>query len=268
MWREYEGALIPTVAPHETLTPVFTKAFWKDHSRALFARWTSDYDCPQETNWWYIVKDTPFDIAALKAKRRYEINKGIRHFDVREIDPIAQKENLFSIAQRANLARPKENRPKFERDSFMLALENGGYYKAYAAFDRNSDAMCGYVLLRQTDRCINICVLKSEPQYESEGINAAMVYAVLKEHQTFLSENGYVCDGERNVFHETAFQEYLMKYFEFRKVYCRLNIAYNPRIKWLVNCLYPFRKMIKKRSKSRLTKKISAVLKMEEITRA
>ena len=44
-------------------------------------------DCGYETNWWYVVKDTPFDLNSLKAKRRYEINKGIKNFEVIDIDP-------------------------------------------------------------------------------------------------------------------------------------------------------------------------------------
>lgn len=44
--------------------------------KPYLARWTSSFDCGHETNWWYVIKDTPFDINELKKKRRYEIRKG------------------------------------------------------------------------------------------------------------------------------------------------------------------------------------------------
>ena len=39
----------------------------------LLARWTEDFDCGYETEWWYVIKDTPLDLSKLKKKRRYDI---------------------------------------------------------------------------------------------------------------------------------------------------------------------------------------------------
>ena len=63
----------------------------------LLARWTSDWDCGYETEWWYCIKDTPFDISTLKSKRRYEINKGNKNFEVREINQDQNGDNNFNI---------------------------------------------------------------------------------------------------------------------------------------------------------------------------
>ena len=77
-WEYYNHAAVPTVAPHEepNLQPVEDNSIWKiDGGMPLLARWTTDFDCGSETNWWYVIKDTPFDINALKSKRRYEIKR-------------------------------------------------------------------------------------------------------------------------------------------------------------------------------------------------
>lgn len=267
MWKRYNGALISTAAPHETIEATFTAAFWKKHRRELFARWTSDYDCKQETAFWYIVKDTPFDIGALKAKRRYEINKGNRNFEVREIVPAEYAEELFAVTQKAYEAYPAKSRPRVEHDSFVFGVKQGAYYKTYGAFDKETAVLCGYALLRRDGQYVNLCVLKTDPQAEAGGVNAAIVYRVLEEHREFLQTGGYICDGARNVLHRTAFQEYLIKYFEFRKAYCKLNIAYNPRIKWIIPLLYPMRNVLKKIKSNRLASKVYGVLLMEEIAR-
>ena len=77
----------------------------------------------------------------------------------------------------------------------------------------------------------------------------------------------YVCDGARNINHETAYQDYLEKYFGFRKAYCKLNIAYNPKIGWIVKCLYPLRGIFKKFDSIKIVHLINGVLKMEEYSR-
>ena len=79
-WRYYNHAVVPTCAPHENanLSPIIDGSIWSIKG-ALLARWTSEFDCEQETNFWYIIKDCPFDISSLKAKRRYEINKGLKN---------------------------------------------------------------------------------------------------------------------------------------------------------------------------------------------
>lgn len=56
------------------------------------------------------------------------------------------------------------------------------------------------------------------------------------------------------------------KYFDFRKVYAKLNIRYRRGIGLIVFGLYPFRKTIKKLNAG-IFKKIYAVLLMEEIVR-
>lgn len=45
-----------------------------------FARWTDNFDCGYETEWWYCIKDEPFDISKINSKKRYEINKGKKNF--------------------------------------------------------------------------------------------------------------------------------------------------------------------------------------------
>lgn len=99
-WQYYNHAALPTTRPYELtdLSPINDGDIWKIGGGCpLLACWNSDYDCAHETNWWYVIKDTPFDISALKSKRRYEINKGNKNYEVTEIDPKDYKEELYSV---------------------------------------------------------------------------------------------------------------------------------------------------------------------------
>ena len=69
------------------LNPLIINNFGTRIKKALFARWTSEFDCGYETNWWYVIKDKEFDLSALKSNYRYKINKGNKNFDVRVINP-------------------------------------------------------------------------------------------------------------------------------------------------------------------------------------
>ena len=62
------------------------------------ARWTSDFDCGQETQWWYEILDAPFDLTSLKSKRRHVVRKGMGNFDVHVVDPREYSAEIAEVA--------------------------------------------------------------------------------------------------------------------------------------------------------------------------
>jgi hypothetical protein len=270
-WRYYNQALMPDVPPHiqANLSAMNEKDFWKSGGGIpLFARWTSHWDCNYETNWWYVIKDTPFDISTLKAKRRYEINKGNKHFSVREINPKEYKSEIYEIQLKAYAEYPEKYRPHIDRERLFEEIENWTFYKVYGAFHLESKEMLGYAVLNRKGNYIYYAVHKVVPQYESLSINAAIVNRILVDHNDFLASDGYICDGARNILHETGFQDYLEKYFGFRKAYCKLHIQYRPLVKLAVKLLYPFRKCLYKMDGNSFVHKVNGILKMEELVRS
>ena len=232
----------------------------------ILARWTTDFDCGYETNWWYVIKDTPFNISELKAKRRYEINKGIKNFEVKKIDPCEFKEELYCVQVAAFSAYPEKYRPTVDKDVFIKGIDNWKEHTVFGAFFRESNELCGYALLsRNGEKWVGFNVQKTNPEYEKYALNAALVEKVLSHYQDFLTNCGVICDGARSINHETAFQDYLEKYFGFRKAYCKLHVAYNPRVKWLIKLLYPFRKILIKLDGIGAIHQVNAVLRMEGI---
>lgn len=270
-WSYYNHAAIQTTAPHENpdTSPVEDGSIWEiSGGTPLLVRWTTDFDCSRETNWWYVIKDNPFDASGLKAKRRYEINKGIKNFEVVKINPTEYKEDLYDVQVAAFSAYPKKYRPVVDKESFFADIDKWEQYVVFGAFFRESNKLCGYALLSQTnEKCVNFNVLKTKPDYERNGVNAALVEGILKNFNEFLTNGGYICDGGRSINHETAFQDYLEKYFGFRKAYCRLHIVYNSKIKWIIKSLFPFRKFLLKFDGIGKIHQINSVMRMEEIAR-
>ena len=268
-WKYYNHAAIPTCAPHENadVAPIEDGSIWDLNGRPLLARWTSDFDCGYETNWWYVIKDNRFDISKLKAKRRYETNKGKKNFVVREIVPAEHGEDIYRVAVAAYETYPKSYRPNIEHESFVAGCKKWDFYKVYGAFSAEDDSLCGYACLRKQGSYIDFCVMKAIPAKERLGLNAAMVCRILEVHEEFLKTGGYICDGARSINHETDFQNYLEKYFGFRKAFCKLHITYNPKLKLIIKILYPIRKILLAVDKIGLIHQINSVLHMEEMVR-
>ena len=276
-WKYYNHAAIPTTAPHETpdLTPLEDGSIWRiEGKKALFARYTTDWDCAYDTGWWYIIKDSPFDISALKTKRRYEITKANRFFDVYQINPAEHLESLREVHERALLAYPSKYRPFFNKKFFEQdvlrweRLVENGSLKIFGAFLKENGKLCGYSYLALEKNYCNLAMQKTIPEFEKFNVNAALVNGVLDSIKDRLSADYYICDGSRSINHETHFQDYLEKYFGFRKAYCKLQITYYPLYRVPVNILYHLRFLIFVLGRRiGLFHQLSAILKMEEIVR-
>lgn len=145
-------------------------------------------------------------------------------------------------------------------------IENESY-KIIGAFDRNDNKLCSYAVLKEHSEYVDFQMLKSKPSKEKYGVNAAVICYICELYKDKLSKEFYICDGERNVSHATLFQEYLEKYFEFRKAYCKIHISYNPKIKFIVQCLYLIRKILWKFDDIRMLHNVGVVVKMEEYIR-
>lgn len=115
-WHYYNHAMIPSVWPHENvdLRPIEDGSIWKvrDGGAPLLARWTSDWDCREETEFYWCIKDDGFDIAKLKAKLRYEINKGKKNFETRIIDPREYVDEIYSVYLDSLKGYPASVRPE------------------------------------------------------------------------------------------------------------------------------------------------------------
>lgn len=270
-WTYYNHAAIPTTAPNEIpdLEPINNGDVWKMSGTPLLVRWITDWDFGYETNWWYVIKDEPFDIKALKSKRRYEVNKGNKNFEVKIINPDEYREELYRVQVAAFSAYPKKYRPSVDKEGFINGIETWKEYDVFGAFFKETNEFAGYALLkRYTDYFLDFAVLKTMPSMERYAINAALVHGVVNHYEEFLRDGGIICDGSRSVNHETHFQDYLEKYFGFRKAYCHLHIQYNPKIKWLIRLLFPLRNVLTIFDGIGTFHSINSVLKMEEICRS
>ena len=273
-WEYYNHALVPTLPPHidPDISWMKDSDRWKEYAGGkmpLFARWVSDFDCSGETEWWCIIKDTPFDIMSLKSNRRSLITRGLKRVDVRVIIPADYAEQMSNILVKEwkyydDSYEEGNDRQKLTDDFKKLTMENLGNAEYLGAFLKDTDTMIGYAIYNLFDDWIEYSVVKTDPEYLNTQVNAALAYFGVERYMR--PGIKYIHGGWRTMIHESNYQEYLMKNFGFRKAYCKLHIEYRPLMQIAVNVLYPLRGMIKK-VKNKWIYTVWCALQQEEIRR-
>ena len=273
-WEYYNHALVPTLPPHidPDISWMKDSDRWKEYAGGkmpLFARWVSNFDCTEETEWWCIIKDTPFDIMSLKSNRRSLITRGLKRVDVKVIIPADYAEQMSNILVKEwkyydDSYEEGNDRQKLTDDFKKLTMKNLGNAEYLGAFLKDTDTMIGYASYNLFDDWIEYSVVKTDPEYLNTQVNAALAYFGVERYMR--PGIKYIHGGWRTVIHESNYQEYLMKNFGFRKAYCKLHIQYRPLMQIAVNVLYPLRGMIKK-VKNKWIYTVWCALQQEEIRR-
>jgi hypothetical protein len=133
--------------------------------------------------------------------------------------------------------------------------------------DKEGGEFCGYAKCVINGDVVDLAGVKVLQQYLKLEVNAALIYKI-SEYYLNQCNKAYICDGERNIRHQTSYQDYLCKVVNFRYAYCNLNVCYSPKIKWMIPIIYLFRTPIKYISKySKLLYNVSCLLEQERIAR-
>lgn len=259
-WQNYNHTVIPKCYPHEDvdISPISNGMIFKMSPSTLFARYTTDFDCGYETDFWACILDKPLNLSDLKAKRRYEINKANKFFyfgklSENNIDEMYSVfvESLEGYQAKITPISKAEFKKQWEQ---QFQLEN---VLMLGVFERDTNMLCGYAHCIDHGKYIPISSMKTRVSKEKNGVNFALVYGICTYYERNLSRGSYLCDGWRNILHDTQFQDWLEKYFQFRKAFCILHVVYRKPISILIHILYPFRKILR-------PKRLQALLTMEE----
>ncbi len=268
-WTMYNGALIPDAPPHIEIKLTRNQArYLLRKSKAYFLRWSSDFDCGFETEWWYLVRDKGIDLNEFESKRRREIQKGLRNCMVKKVDAAFLAQNGYEVYSSAFASYDTFLKPAGEEEfiSRMMSRKDNPIFDFWAGFDKTDGQLIGYFMNRLGEDFCLYSAAKFKPDSLHLGVHHALVYQMTNY---YLSEMGlkYVCTGARSISHKTNAQEFLIKKLHYRKAYCRLNIIYRPIIGILAKSLYPFRNIISKID-TNVTNKITVLLRQEKIRRS
>ena len=270
-WRYYKAMIQGVGDPRNNwvLSKEEEKELFRKYKKALLIRYTTHFDDTEVPDWFFCLKDTPYDFEGLKSKRKNVVRKGMNNFTVKEIKLSDHVEAFYILVNDAYLGYRNPNRITYEQAvKKAAAIDERENYFVLGAFSNDDHILVGYVWCHVNENWITMSEQKVARAYEAKGVNAALCHALCT-----LNNEKYakciLCDGERNVLHRTAFQDYLIKYFGFRKAYCRLHIVFNPRYKLVVLAalfLLPVYGWLLKKVKPMLYDRIEAIKKLKELS--
>lgn len=264
-WKYYNHAMIPTLAPHEEVDTqcIEDKSIWRENKNALFARWTSDFDCAYETSWWYVIKEAPFEVDSLDSKVRKHIRQALKKVDVRKINYADYVEQICKVHNETCASYENFSGGFMDVDKAQKYTSDLEYW---GAFISGTDELIAYMNCRRYETYVETVTSKYMPQYLNLRASDAIHYVIC---EYYLNECGYkyICSGTRNINHVTNVQDYKIKTFGFRKAYCHLHIEYKPLVDVFVKMIYPLRRVLIKHDSMSIIHQINSVLMMEEICR-
>lgn len=266
-WRESHGGLFPLSPPilFTDLKGDAAEKLLKANGEA-FIRWEADFDQVEDSSWWHVIKDASDSIENLPKKTRYMIRKAGKAYEARPVKVSVILAQGYKVYVKA-YERYETHEPMFSEKEFCAAVENlPAETEWWGVFDRATNELVAfsenYV---ENETCFYVTMwLEPEAMAKFAGY---LIFHEMELH--YLQDRGfrYVSDGARSLSHNTNIHDFLIRKFNFRKAYARLNVIYAPWLGAAVACAYPFRHLISRVSLGPF-KKASILLTQEEIHRA
>lgn len=271
-WQLYNHAMIPTVAPHENvdLAPVKSGEIWKyreNSEKPLLVTWTSNWDCSQETNWWYVICEGPFNFDTLSSSSRRNIRKALRNCQVEIINPTQHSEELWRVYNEAT-ERYENYAVHITKDEFISCCNNPSTDEEYwAGFSNDTGRMIGYAIFIIHKDWVDFHKSRYSAPFlklrVSDAINAKALEYYLNE-----KKKRYISDGTRSISHKTNFQKYLIEHFGYKKSYCTLHVRYRNWVKVMIDIFYPFQRLFMKFDDFTLMHQLNSLMTLETIVRS
>lgn len=251
-WR-FDGA------PHDE--PQLKKEEWHALLKqgGLLVRNTYDFDSPEETSFWNLIKDHFWGLEELSGNTRKKVRRSLEKLEFQRIGIERIEQEGFPIIQatyRDYAINDRDmNQSIFEE---YLDLCKQKEYDYWGIFDIQKDCFIGFCANRVWKDAVEYGLVGILPEYKRECTAYPYYGLFYSMNQYYLQEKGfrYVTDGSRSITEHSHIQSFLEEKFHFRKSYCKLAVYYQWWMKIAVKILYPFRKHIN-------NPRVKAILNME-----
>lgn len=261
-YRYYKGAWIFLEESREKqLSKEEAKSILKEGGWMI--RNTYDFDCKEETSFWFVIKDKLEDISELPASTRKKIRRALKIYNFRKIS-LDELQNIgYDIivsAEKSYKTRHRITRKK-DFDILIKGYKSQNNKECWCVENKITGEIVGFsVNTIKEDSCeYDNAKCKSEALHDCSQPFYGLFHTM---NQYYLGEKKlkYVSDGSRTITEHSNIQEYLIYNFRFRKAYCKLHIFYKKCFFVVIKALFPLKNIIPIRN-------IRAILRMEEYFR-
>ena len=211
---------------------------------------TYDFDQKDESNFWYIIKDSFGGMGEHSQNERKKIRRALKSFDYRRINKQLIVNEGYGILKKVHESYVVKDRTMNEGD-FQELLDgwNEEENEFWGAFDIKDGRFIGFAVVRVFDIGCFYDMVTFYPEYKHNTTYPYYgIFYRLNEHYLGERKFQYVTDGSRSITEHSNIQPFLIHCFKFRKAYCKLKIRYKWWFGIIVRLLYPFRSIIPVRS--------------------
>lgn len=223
------------------------KELTRQYPQAIYVRWVSDFDNSEEVGeYYYVLRDKPFDLAELPSKTRNQIRKCLKNCVVRQVSgvEIVNGGGYNVYTQEINRFRERglQSGHVLTEHEFCSWMRNETQ-DLWAVFYEN--VVIAFAICRPVGQCINLVTWKAD--YANYKL-LYPIYGLLYEMINGYLSSGmykYVFDGGRSMTEHSNVQEFLLTKMGFRKANTRLRTYFRWWLRPLLFVLAPFENKIK-----------------------
>lgn len=256
-YRYYKGAWIFAHDPHLESKLSDKEVSEMLNKGGLMVRNVYDFDCKEETSFWYVIKDSFGGMEELSSKMRNQVKKCFKTMRVEKISSEYLMANGYEVyVEASDSYRVKAVAPtKMEFENRIRSSVENEYW---GVIDIETNKLVAFCMNAVTDESCEYRTMKAIPKYQKLYAYYGLIYEM---NRYYLEERKvkYVNDGARSITNHSNIQPFLIDKFKFRKAYCHLSIKYKWWLMLMVKSLYPFRKFIS-------ISQVKALLDMEAMT--
>ena len=208
---------------------------------------TYDFDCQEDTSFWYVVKDCFNGLQDIPSKYRARLKKALDSFDIRKISKDELINHGYEVHVKAmEKYKVKAIPPTFDEFKNRIVNMKVGY-DLWGCFHKKTGTLAAFAINCVYDNIVDYETMKYHPDFLAEWHPS---YGLIYEMNRYYLQEcrlKYVVDGVRSITEHSNIQPFLIEKFKFRKAFCKMQISYRPWFGLGINILFPFRKWIKNR---------------------
>lgn len=219
-----------------------------------------DWDIPEESNFWILIKDQDTSFEYSKKTRKY-IEKANNRFKYEIISRQRLKEEGYRI-EAAAFRNYKVNdgfiSNETEFQDKISKLDES--IDIWGAIDKETNKLEAFSLCNRIGDTVDFQASKANPEFLPKYYVMYGLYDARNKYYLDEKKFRYVVTSARSITNHSNIQSFMIEKFGFKKINCRMHLHYVRWFKVLIRMLYPFRSKIKMRP-------LQNILRFEEINR-
>lgn len=174
----------------------------------MMVRNSYNFDCKEETSFWYVIKDSFGGMEELSSKMRNQVKKCFKTMRIERITSeylLLHGHEVFVAA--TNNYKVKAVAPT--RDKFEERIRNAEENEYWACIDLETNRMVAFCMNTVTDESCEYRTMKAIPEYQKKYAYYGLIYEM---NRHYLEERGlkYVNDGARSITNHSNMQPFLI----------------------------------------------------------